>query len=95
MFWGRLTIVFERIIHLFIIRKRDTVREESKSKMSRVGTIKTINPLQKRGCIIDDNDQEIDFEIVEGFPDFQIGQGVRFQIKLTTLGLMATNLLFL
>ena len=51
--------------------------------------------MQKRGCIIDDNDQEIDFEIVEGFPDFQIGQGVRFQIKLTTLGLMATNLLFL
>jgi hypothetical protein len=63
--------------------------------MIRKGRIQTINKFSGLGVIVDDNDQEISFS-VECLVDWPSkDEEVTFDISLTALGLMATNIVLL
>lgn len=60
--------------------------------MMRLGRILCINLVEGTGLILDENDQDITF-LLEGLNQkVRLSDEVRFEIAITSLGLIATNI---
>jgi len=60
--------------------------------MSRIGTINHINFQDRIGEIVDEHDQDIAFLLIDEYCSLHIGERVCFEIELTNIGLLATNI---